>query len=252
MRAAANGNHNGHRGRKAKRAWACDDEHGHSRHQRVRKTRLWAEQDPACKREDRRHNHCRHKVGRDAVGKSLQRRAAALGFANEFHNLCQHRFAADALRFHDETAAGVQRSTGDFIASTFFGWHGFASHHGFIDGARAFENGAIHGDALARAYTKFVAAFHLIERNVSFRAIRRKQVSLLRHEIQQRANGSAGALPGAQFQYLPEENESDDHRRRFEINRRGAIHSAERGRKHSGEKSSDNAFEVRGAGAQPD
>src|SRR5205807_7959120 len=51
MRAAANGNHNGHRGRKAKRAWACDDEHGHSRHQRVRKTRLWAEQDPACKRE---------------------------------------------------------------------------------------------------------------------------------------------------------------------------------------------------------
>src|SRR5207302_1716806 len=252
MHAAANGNHNGHRGRKAKRAWACDDEHGHSSDKRGRKTRLWAEQDPACKREDCNGDHRRDKISRDAVGKSLQRRAAALCFADEFHNLRQHRFAAYALRFHDETAAGVQRSTGDFIASAFFDWHGFASHHGFIDGARAFENGAIHGDALARAYTKFVAAFHLIERNVSFRAIRRKQVSLLRREIQQRANRSAGALPGAQFQDLPEKNECGDYRRRFEINRRGAIHSTERGRKHLGEKSSDNAFEVRGAGAQPD
>src|SRR5438552_4501495 len=252
VRAAANGNHNGHRRRQPKRAWARDDQYGHSRHQRVRKTRLWAEQDPACKREDCNGDHRRDKISRDAVGKSLQRRAAALRFADEFHNLRQHRFAAYALRFHDETAAGVQRSTGDFIASTFFDWHGFAGHHGFIDGARAFENGAIHGDALARAYTKFVATFYLIERDITLRAVSRKQVSLPRRKIQKRANGSTGALPGAQFQYLPEENESGDHRRRFEINRRGAIHSAERGRKHLGEESSDNAFEVRGAGAQPD
>ena len=116
----------------------------------------------------RQSNNGGNEVGGDSVGETLHRGAAALGFADQLHDLREHRFAADAFGFHDETAAGIQRAAGDFIAGGFFDGHRFASDHGFIHGASAFADCAVNGDALAGAYAQAVAAFHLIERDIFF------------------------------------------------------------------------------------
>ena len=150
----------------------------------MREARLGAEENPTEEGHDRNDNYGRHKIRGDAIGQALERRAAALCFADEFHNLRKRSFAADALRFHDEAAAGVQRSAGDLVARGFFNWHGLTRYHRFIDGARAFANDPIDGNALARTDTEAVAAFHLIERNILFGSVRIQDVRLLRRQIQ--------------------------------------------------------------------
>src|SRR6267142_4443006 len=180
VRPAAHGHRDGHRRCKAQRAGARYDQHRHSRYQRVREARLRAEKDPAEKGQDRDENHGRNKIRRDAIGEALHRRTAALGFADESHDLREHGFAADALRFHDETSAGVQRSARDLIACAFFDRHGFTGYHRFVDGARAFTYRAVDWNTLSWTDAQPVAALHLIEWHVSFRAIRRDQMRLLR------------------------------------------------------------------------
>src|SRR6267378_3625668 len=176
VRPAAHSHHDGHRRCKAQRAGARYDQHRHSRYQRVREARLRTEKYPAEKGQNRDGNHDWHKIRRDAISEALHWRAAALGFADEFHDLREHGFAADALRFHDETAAGVQRSAGDLIACALFDRHGFTGYHRFVDGARAFPYRAVDGNTLSWTDAQPVAALHLIERHVSFRAIRRDQM----------------------------------------------------------------------------
>src|SRR5258708_29142444 len=127
----------------------------------------------------------------DAVGQTRERRSAALSFAAKFHNLRKRGFPADALRFHDETAAGVQRSAGDFVARRFFYWHGLAGHHRFINCARSFTDHAVDRNALTWTHAEPLTALHLIERNITFSPPGIQHVRLLRRQIQYRANRSA-------------------------------------------------------------
>src|SRR5712672_2858941 len=143
MRAAANRDHDGHWRCKAERTGASNNQYRHSRYHRMRKTRLRPKKEPAEKRHNRGDNHGGHKIRRYAIGKTLQRSTAALGFADELHNLRERRFASDALCLHDKTAAGVQCAAGHFVTRRFFNGHGFASHHRFIHSAGAFVNCAI-------------------------------------------------------------------------------------------------------------
>src|SRR5258708_32639599 len=82
------------------------------------------------------------------MGATRGRRSAAMSLVEKLHNLGKGGFTADALRFHDETAAGVQRSAGDFVARGFFYWHGLAGHHRFINCARSFTDHAVDRNAL--------------------------------------------------------------------------------------------------------
>src|SRR6266849_2883332 len=106
-------------------------------------------------------NHRRNEIAGNFVGQALHRRATALGLADELHDLRQHGFTADAFRFHDKTSTGIQRSADDFVACGFFGGHGFASDHGFIDGAGTFANHSIDRHTLAGTNTQAVAGLYL-------------------------------------------------------------------------------------------
>src|SRR6266403_5249617 len=101
----------------------------------------------------------------DAIGESLQWGAAALGFADEFYDLRERGLAAAALGFHDETAAAVQRSAGNFVAERFFDGHRLAGHHRFIDGAGAFADHAVDGNSFAGANSEAISTIHYFESN---------------------------------------------------------------------------------------
>src|SRR5437879_4913100 len=252
MGAAADGDHDGHRRRKAKGAGTRDDEDRNSADERVREARLRTEENPAEEREYGRKHYRRDKVSSNAVGKTLQRCAAALGLADELHNLRERGFASYAFGFHDETSAGIKRATRNLVARAFLDRHGFARHHRFIDSARSVTNDTINRNALAGTNPEPVAALHLIQCDIPLDSSGILQVRLLRREVQECANRAAGPLPSAQFQNLAQENQRGDHGGGFEINRCRTVHAAKRGWENLREKSSDNAVEIRGAGAQAD
>ena len=202
MSAAAYGDHDGHGCCETQGTRASNDQYGYCRNQTMRKARFGAKEGPAQEGEDGGRHYCRNEIDGNLVRQTLQRRSAALRLADELHNLCQHRFWADSFRFHDQAAAGVQRSTSDLVACGLFDRHGFARHHRFIDGACAFPYRPVGRYALTWTDAESVSALHLTQRHVLFRSIGAQQMGLLRREIEQRANCTAGTLPGAQFQHL--------------------------------------------------
>ena len=249
MRAAAHSDHDGHGCCETERAGTRNDQHGHRRDQSVREARLRAEQEPAEKGQNRDGNHHRHKIRRHAIGEALHGRATALGFADELHDLREHGLVADALRFHDETAAGVKRPTADFVARCFIDRHGLARHHGFVHGAGPFTKDSIYRRTLARPNAQAVATPNLIQRHIFFGSIGREQMCLLRCKVKKLANRSARLPPPTQFQHLSQENQRGDHRSSFEINGSAAVHIPKRHRKELRKKGSHNAVHIRRARA---
>jgi len=102
--------------------------------ERMGEARLGTEERPAGECQDSRANYGWNEVAGYSVSQPLHRRTAALGFADEFHNLREKRFIANAFGAHHETSAGVQRAARDFVACRFFRRHRFAGDHRFIDG----------------------------------------------------------------------------------------------------------------------
>ncbi len=101
--------------------------------------------------------------GGDFVGETLHGSATALRFADQLDDLRESGFAADALGAHDEASAGVERAASERIAGRFFYRYGFASEHGLVDGAGAFEKFAVDGDTFAGTDAETVAGEDLIK-----------------------------------------------------------------------------------------
>ena len=80
---------------------------------------------------------------RHLVGQALNGRAAALCLRDHFHNLREHGFAADAVRFEYDAAGLIHRAAGDAIASRFFNWHRLASDHRFVDARFALQHATV-------------------------------------------------------------------------------------------------------------
>ena len=165
-RSAAHGNHDGHGRGQSQRTGTRNDQYGNARDQRVSESRLWAEQSPADKGDDRRSRDRGNKVPGHFIRKTLHGSAAALGFADQLHDLRQQGFAADAFRDHDEAPAGVKCAGGDFIAHSFLDGKGFAGDHRFVNGAGTFANHAVNGDTFTGSYTERIAMLDLLEGHV--------------------------------------------------------------------------------------
>jgi hypothetical protein len=140
----------------------------------------------------------------------------------------------------------------NFVTDGFVHRHGFAGDHRFVNGACAFKNCAVHGDALAGSHAQAIAALHFTEENVLFGAISADPMRLLGSQIQQGANRSGGALARAKLQHLAKEHQRGDHSRSLEIDGHGTVDVAEGCWEHFREDRRDYAVEICGAGAQPD
>ena len=111
---------------------------------------------------------------------------------------------------------------------------------------------AVYRHAFAGPNAQLVASLDAVKRDVFLATVCGEQVSLLRREIQQCANGAGGLLTGSQLQHLAEQNECGDHGRGLKINWRAAVHRTEGDWKNLREDRGHDAVEIRGAGAEAD
>jgi hypothetical protein len=91
----------------------------------------------------------------------LDRRAAALRFADHLHDLREHGFPAHPVRPHDKAAGIIERATDRFVSRNLLNRQGFTRQHRFVDGGPAVDNIPIHGDLFARPHPEMIAALDL-------------------------------------------------------------------------------------------
>ena len=122
----------------------------------------------------------------------------------------------------------------------------------FIDRASPLDDFAIHRNLLAGPHAKPIADFDGVERDFLVRAIAMDEPRGLWRKIKQRADRAAGLLARSQLQHLPQQNESRDDRRRFEIDGDGAMVAAESRREQARRDGGDDAIGPRDADAHGD
>ena len=110
LRAASDADHDRHRGGKAKRAGAGDDQHGDRRDQAIAHRRRRADQRPDDEGDRRDRDYRRHEPAGNGIGKPLDRRTAALGIGDHLDDPREHGVAADLLGAHHEAAGLVDRA----------------------------------------------------------------------------------------------------------------------------------------------
>ena len=217
VRAAADADHDRHRRGEPKRAGTSDDEDRDGIHDRVGEAGFGSDPHPG----DESHERCQqdrgHKVTGDFIGESLDRRAAALRFRNHLHDLRQHGFVADSLRFHDEAAGVVESAADYFLAGTFFDGQRFPRDHRFVDRRPTVEDLAVDRNFFARAHAQVITCLHVRERHFTLIAIRHESRGR-RGKIEQAPDRVAGPPARAQFEDLTKQHEHGDHGRGFKIN----------------------------------
>ena len=232
-RAPPDADHDRHRRREAERARAGDDQDRHRSDKAIGHARLRTPDRPGDERDDGGRNDQRHEPAGDLIGEPLDGRAAALGLRHHLHDLRQHRVAANLVGAHHEGAALVHRAADHPVARALADRHGLPGQHGFIDRAPPLDDLAVHRDLLARPDAQPVADLHRIECDLLVRAVRADEPRSLGLEIEQRADRAAGLLARPEFEHLSEQDKGRDDRRRFEIDRDGAVGGAERGREQA-------------------
>ena len=212
---------------------------------------LGAGEHPGGERERGRRHHRGHEPGRDGVGETLDRGAAALRLGDLLDDAGEERVAADLLRAEDEAARAVQRAAGDALAVRLLDRDGLAGDRRLVDRARTLDHGPVDRDPLARPHAQEIAGVDRVEGHVGLAAVGLEPAGRGRGELQQSADGAPGAGAGAQLEHLADEDEGDDHRGRLEVDRDPALVTAggvgEQARRENG----GDAVEPRDTGANP-
>ena len=190
LRAASDADHDRHRRREAERARAGDDQHRDRGDEAVGEARLGAPDAPGGEGQQRHDDHGRHEPAGDLVGQPLDRRAAALRFGDELHDLRQHRVAPDLPRLDDERAALVHGAADDLRADLLRHRHGLAGDHQLVDGAAALHDRAVDRHLLARAHAQPVADVDAVELHLLFGPVR-----LMRRAVLGARSSSARMAP---------------------------------------------------------
>ena len=149
------------------------------------------------------------KIADDPVGEPLHGRLAGLGVLDEPGDLRQRGVGADPGRLDDEAAAGVDRRAGDRVAGADLDRHGLAGEQRGVDRRRAVVDDAVGGDLLARAHDEAVADGELVDRDARLVAVA-EHGDVLGAELEQRAQGGAGAALGPGLEVAAGEDEHGD------------------------------------------
>src|SRR5580692_10165447 len=163
----------------------------------MRGTRLWTEEEPRDESNDCDRYDNRDKPFRHAVGEALDGSAAALRLAYKLHDAGEHGFGSDSLGAHDERTGTVDGGSDDFTVGRLLRWHRLAANHRFVNGAVAFEERTVHRDFFSWTHAKAISRLDSLEGNIQLGTVVVEQASGFRAEIEQSANGGAGAAAGA-------------------------------------------------------
>ncbi len=130
--------------------------------------------------------------------------------------------------------------------------HRLAGDHRLVDGAAALDDRAVDRHLLAGTHAQAVADLHGVELDLLLGAVRPDAPRRLGREVEQRADGAARALAGAQLEHLPEQHEHGDDGGRLEVDRDRAVVAAEGGREDARRERRDDAVDPGDARAHGD
>ena len=251
-RAAADADHDRHRGGEAQGARAGDDQHRDGGDQAVGERGRRAPQPPGHERERGDRDHRRHEPAGDLVGEPLDRRARALRLGHHLDDAREHRLLADLLRAHDEAAPAVERAADHLGTGLLLDRQRLAGDHALVDRARSFDDLAVDRHAIARPHPQPIVREHLVERHFLVAAVLAQPPRGLGSEVEERLDGAAGLLARAQLEHLAQENQDRDDRGRLEVDGDRAVRAAKAGREEAGGDRADHAVDPGDAGAERD
>ncbi len=136
---------------------------------------------------------------------------AGLGVLDQLNNLGEHGIAANFGGFKDQPAVFVQGGAVKRGAGAFFHRQRLSGQHGLIHTGTALKHRAVHGDFFTRADHNHIPDDNIFGWDFRFHA-GADDGSHLWLQIEQLANGFAGAAFGARFQELTQAHERDDDR----------------------------------------
>ena len=202
--------------------------------------------DQATKASDGDGDDGGHEPAGDLIGQPLDRRAAALRLGDHLHDPREQRVAADLLGAHDERAGLVERAADD--AGRRLPWSPASTRRSPSTRRRRLRPSTTSpstgtfspGRTRSRSPTPTWSSG-----TSSSRAVGLDPARGLRREVEQRADGAAGLLAGAQLQHLAEQHQHGDDGGGLEVDRDRAVHAAERCREEAGRERRDDAVEPR-------
>ena len=182
----------------------------------------------------------------DATDRSVQRDdAAALTAA-----LRENGVFTDLFGVHQKRTSLVHGSADHSIFNSLFNRNWLTGDHGFVYCALALDDGSIHRNLLAGAYSQRVALLDMFQWHFSFLAIANYGCSGW-GKREQFTNRSTGTPSGTQFQNLSQQHERRDHRRCLEVNLNGSGFS-ERFRDQAGKQQGEATIKVSRTDAESD
>jgi hypothetical protein len=104
------------------------------------------------------------------------------------------------------------------------GRHRLAGHQRLVERGAAVLDGAVDRDRLAGANPQPVADLDQVEGDLVLGAVRVDAVRGLGGQVEQRLDGSGGAITGAELEDLPQQDERRDDGRGFEVDVDRAVH----------------------------
>ena len=217
----AGAGHDRRRRGQAQRAGAGNDQHGDGVEHGVGP--VAGGQTPAQQRRQRDQHHHRHEHRADAIDNALDRRLLGLRVLDQADDARQRRFGTDRRRAHEQAAFAIDIAAGDPVAGFFRDRQRFAADQGFVGVAAPFEHFAVHRKTFPRQHDDDIANAHLRHRHFGFASIGTAHARRRRPQRLQRPDRFGGLALGPRLEPLAHQDERDDHRRGFEVQRRFAV-----------------------------
>ena len=214
FRAEAAADHDRNGRRQTERAGTGDDQHRDAPREGV--AECFSEQQPDDKGQSRDRDHRRDEHAGDAVRELRDRRLGGRRIADHFDDLREGGVLAHARGLTANKAGLIDRRGRHAVSRGLVHGDALAGQRGFVDRARSVEHQTVHGDTLARAYEKDVAARDLVDRNGHLRPAA-FNAGGLRREAHQGPQRVRGLSLRAGLKHLADGDEREDHRRGFEV-----------------------------------
>lgn len=219
------------------RAGAGDDEHGDRIDDGEGERRVGPEDEPDFERR-RRHGHDRrHEPHRHPVHQGLDRQLRSLRLLDHADDLREHRRITNRGRPDAHRTLLIHRAADDGAPRRLGNRDRLAGDHRFIDVALALNDFAVDRHALARSDLDHVASHHLADVDD---AIGAADMGDPRLQADQSLDRLGRPPLGASFEEAAEQDQGDDHCRRFVIDVDRA------GRQKLRRKGRDQRIEIRG------
>ena len=219
LRTAAHSHHHGCRGCQTHGAGAGDDEHRDGvQHGQAQGVLLRREQIPRREGDRRGSDHGRGEIAADDIGQPRDGRLGALGFFDQLDDARQHRRAAHFTRSKEKTSRCVDGSAENEVPGRFVHRYALAGQRGFVDRGLAAHHFTVDRNAFAWPDHDHIPNPYVFDGDVDFDT-RAHNASARCLQLQQTANGGRRSAARLRLQEPAEQDQGDDGRGRFEVDR---------------------------------